>query len=124
MAIRINTTIEEFSDPVRRGQIAREVLAFVRKWASDVVGDTPDADLLPMIRGSIICGDDLDIRTMAGFKRFGLLWVLSDGAIGKSPDAMEFIRYGGINADGQVEALMRHTADAVRKGKPPVDAWR
>jgi hypothetical protein len=124
MPSRITGTLKEFSDPVRRGQIAVEVLPFVRKWAADVVGDTCDADLMHLVLGSIIFADDLGIRMLPGFKRFGLLWVLSDGAIGKSPDAVEFIRYGGINADRQVEALLRHTAEAIARGYPAQDAWQ
>jgi hypothetical protein len=111
VSFRIQGTIQSFSDPVRRDQIADKVVAYLRRhepFASDLGSDD---DLRPLVLGSIICGDQLGIRKLSGFNRFGYLWALTDGRIGYVPEVMNFIRYGGRDADDQVEILMQSSID-------------
>ncbi len=111
MAFRIPGTIEEFSDPVRRGQIADEVILYLRRHEPFASDPRSDDDLRPIILGSVITGDTLGIQKLSGFKRFAYVWMLTEGQIAQSADTTDFIRYGGIDPDHQVEALMRIVID-------------
>lgn len=112
MVFRLPGTIEQFSDPVRRGQIAEDVLTYLRRHEPTASDPRSDDDLRPIVLGSIITADALGIRKLSGFKRFAYLWMLTDGQIGQTQDAMDFIRYGGVDADSQVEVLLRLATEA------------
>ncbi|MFM2389722.1 MAG: hypothetical protein RLZZ437_1277 [Pseudomonadota bacterium] len=119
MPFRVNGNLKEFSDPVRRGQISEDVLSYLRRHEPTASDPRSDDDLRPIVLGSVITANALGIRKLSGFKRFAYLWMLTDGQIAQSADAMDFIRYGGIDADSQVEVMLRiatqATAEVERK---------
>jgi hypothetical protein len=122
MAIRISGTIEEFSDPVRRDQIADAVIEYLRRHEPVASDPRSDADLRPIVLGSVITGDALGLKKLSGFKRFAYLWMLTDGQIAQSADAMDYIRYGGVDADSQVEVMLRLATQVTAEAERMVGA--
>ncbi|NJM82372.1 MAG: hypothetical protein HC844_07645 [Tabrizicola sp.] len=70
MAFRLNGTVQDFADPVRRGQIADEVITFLRRHEPSASDPRSDDDLRPIVLGSVITGDALGPKKLSGFKRF------------------------------------------------------
>jgi hypothetical protein len=113
MAFRIRGTVKEWSDPVRRDQFTDDVLEYLRKHEPTASDPRSDEELRPIVLGSVITGDALGLKKLSGFKRFAYLWMLTGGQIAQSAGAMDFIRYGGVDADSQVEVMLRDATAAL-----------
>jgi hypothetical protein len=107
MAFRIAGTMKELSDPVGRDQITDGVLEYLRRHEPIASDPRSDEDLRPIVLGSVITGDALGLKNLSGFRRFAYQWMLTDGHIEQNADALDFIRYGGVDPDGQVEVMLR-----------------
>ena len=120
--LKLGGAVEDVFAPVRHARIADAVQAYLATVEPRPVFDMPAASLRARILDSIRCAEGLGVDRIAAHKRFAYLWLLSDGQLGHTPEALDFIRFGGADPNTQVQALMQQTLRAIREGAAGPDA--
>ena len=115
--MKINKPLREAFATPRDDQIIEGIVRYLGKVEPRDVFNLPAEQLKDMAGASMASARELGVTRQGAFNRYAYLWGLSDGLIAQTKEATDFIQFGGVNPNEQVQHLLRHTADALKTGK-------
>ncbi len=118
MSFRIPGDIKGHFAPARRGKIAASVCGYLQSAEPRELFERSQGELDQITWDSATFGEEvLGLTKLSAHKRLAYLWVLTEGRIAQSQEAIDFVRRGGTTPDDQVKALLTHTGRALRDGR-------
>lgn len=116
--MKLNTPLDKAFGSANDTQIVNGIVTYLKKVEPRAVFDRPRNELESLAWDSLASARSLGVTQRGAFNKYAYLWGLTDGLIAQTKEATDFIQFGGVNPNEQVQHLLQQTADALQTDAP------